>query len=190
MTEKGVAATTMLDIAERADVGAGTVYNYFKSKEDLAVAVLEGLMRDLAIRIEDVTDRFDDPAEVYAYGVRTVLETATTDARWAPILHRSEVIADAMFRKMGPFAIRDLELAAAAGRLEVSDAALVWRLSTHALIGASLAIITGQLSADASDEIVVRLLCMAGMGRRSAIELAGRPCPKLRPETRSSHHAV
>ena len=82
MAEKGIDAATMLEIAERADVGAGTVYNYFKSKDDLAVAVLEAMMHDLAIRIEKVTDTFDDPAQVYAFGVRTVLDTATHDPRW------------------------------------------------------------------------------------------------------------
>ena len=180
MTEKGVEAATMLEIAERADMGAGTVYNYFKSKEELAVAVLEVLMVDLAQRIEEVTNTFDDPAQVYAYGVRKVLDTATTDIRWAQMLHRSEVIADAMFRMMGPFAIRDLRLASQAGRFEVSNAELVWRLTTHALIGASLAITTGQLPATASDQIVVRLLCMTGIGANAAVELAARPRPALK----------
>lgn len=179
MTEKGVEAATMLEIAERADVGAGTVYNYFKSKEELALAVIEVLMVDLAERIEQVTNTFDDPAQVYAYGVRTVLDTATTDIRWAQMLNRSEVIADAMFRMMGPFAIRDLRLASQAGRFEVSNADLVWRLTTHALIGASLAITTGLLPATASDQIVVRLLCMTGIGANAAVELAARPRPAL-----------
>lgn len=183
MTEKGVEAATMLEIAERADVGAGTVYNYFKSKDELAIAVLEALMYDLGLRIQDVTDRFEDPAQVYAYGIRTVLDTATTDVRWAQMLNRSEVIADAMFRMMGPFAIRDLRLASQAGRFEVSNAELVWRLTTHALIGASLAITTGQLPASASDQIIVRLLCMTGIGANAAVELAARPRPALRPET-------
>lgn len=182
MTEKGVEAATMLEIAERADVGAGTVYNYFKSKDELAIAVLETLMHELGIRIEEVTNTFDDPAQVYAYGIRSVLDTATTDVRWAQILNRSEVIADAMFRMMGPFAIRDLRLASQAGRFEVSNAELVWRLTTHALIGASLAITKGQLPASACDQIIVRLLCMTGIGANSAVELAGRPRPALRPE--------
>ena len=103
-------------IAERADVGAGTVYNYFKSKDDLAIAVLETLMHDLAVRIEQVTNTFADPAQVYAFGIRSVLDTATSDVRWAQMLNRSEVIADAMFRVIGPFAIRDLRLASQAGR--------------------------------------------------------------------------
>ena len=184
MTEKGVDAATMLEIAERADVGAGTVYNYFRSKDDLAIAVLETLMHELALRIEVVTNTFDDPAQVYAYGIRSVLDTATSDVRWAQMLHRSEVIADAMFRRMGPFAIRDLRLASQAGRFEVSNAELVWRLTTHALIGASFAITTGQLPSSATDQIIVRLLCMTGIGANAAVELAARPRPALAPEPR------
>jgi AcrR family transcriptional regulator len=183
MTEKGVEAATMLEIANRADVGAGTVYNYFKSKDELAIAVLETLMHDLALRIQEVTDTFEDPAQVYAFGIRTVLDTATSDVRWAQMLNRSEVIADAMFRMMGPFAIRDLRLASQAGRFEVSNAELVWRLTTHALIGASLAISTGQVPGSASDQIIVRLLCMTGIGANAATELAGRPRPDLKPES-------
>jgi AcrR family transcriptional regulator len=182
MTDKGVEAATMLQIAEHADVGAGTVYNYFKSKDELAVAVLETLMYDLALRIQEITDTFDDPAQVYAFGIRTVLDTATSDVRWAQMLNRSEVIADAMFRMMGPFAMRDLRLASQAGRFEVSNAELVWRLTTHALIGASLAITTGHIPVNASDQVVIRLLCMTGIGANAAVELAGRPRPALKPE--------
>lgn len=183
MTDKGVDAATMLEIAQRADVGAGTVYNYFKSKEDLAIAVLETLMHDLALKIQAVTDTFDDPAQVYAYGIRTVLDTAITNTHWAQMLNRAEVIADALFRVMGPFAIRDLRLASQAGRFEVSNADLVWRLTSHALIGAGLAITTGQLPASAADQVIVRLLCMTGIGSNAAVELAARPRPALAGQT-------
>lgn len=179
MAEKGVAAATMLEIAESADVGAGTVYNYFKSKDELAVAVLETLMHELALRIEKVTDTFEDPAQVYAFGIRTVLETAIGDERWAQMLHRSEVIADAMFRVMGPFAMRDMRQASQAGRFAVANAELVWRLTTHALIGACLGITTGQLPASIAEQVIVRLLCMTGIGLNEAVELAARPRPRL-----------
>jgi AcrR family transcriptional regulator len=182
MSEKGVDGATMLEIAEAADVGAGTVYNYFKSKDELAIAVLEEMMHDLAQRIEKVTDTFDDPAQVYAYGIRMVLETATQDVRWAQLLNRSEVIADATFRRMGPFAIRDMQNATAAGRFHVRDAELLWRLATHAIVGVSLAITTGKLPASTIEETVVGLLCMTGMGDAGAREIAGRPRPALGPE--------
>lgn len=182
MTEKGVDAATMHEIAERADVGAGTVYNYFRSKEDLAIAVLEQMMEDLGRRIAEVTDRFSDPAQVYAFGVRKVLEAATQDPRWRQLLNRSEVIADAIFRRLGPFAIRDLRLATEAGRFEVADPGLVWKMAAHAIVGVSLAITTGKLPASAIDETVVRLLCMTGVDARTASELAARPCPALADE--------
>ena len=184
MSEKGVDGATMLEIAEAADVGAGTVYNYFKSKDELAIAVLEEMMHDLAQRIEKVTDTFDDPAQVYAYGIRMVLETATQDVRWAQLLNRSEVIADATFRRMGPFAIRDMQNATAAGRFHVRDAELLWRLATHAIVGVSLAITTGKLPASTIEETVVSLLCMTGMGDAGAREIASRPRPALGPERR------
>ena len=75
MGEKGIDAATMAEIADRADIGAGTVYTFFKSKDELAIAVLESLMTDLGNRIEQVTNTFEDPAQVYAFGVRTVIDT-------------------------------------------------------------------------------------------------------------------
>lgn len=182
MSEKGVDGATMLEIAEAADVGAGTVYNYFKSKDELAIAVLEEMMHDLSLRIEAVTNTFADPAQVYAFGIRKVLEAATQDVRWKQLLNRSEVIADATFRRMGPYAIRDMQKATAAGRFHVRDAELVWKLATHAIVGVSLAITTGQLPEAAIDETVVSLLCMTGIGEVSARELATRPSPALPPE--------
>ena len=179
MSEKGIDAATMLEIAELADVGAGTVYNYFKSKEDLAVAVREELMHELALKIEKVTDTFDDPAQVYAFGIRTVIDPATTDIRWRQLLYRSEVLANAMFHQMGPFAIRDLKRATEAGRFKVDDAALTWKMANHAIVGVALAVTTGELEECVVDEAVIRLLCMTGIGREEAIDLAHRERPAL-----------
>ena len=86
MTEKGIDAATMLEIAELADLGAGTVYNYFASKDELAVCVLEQVMHRLAERIEAVTDTFADPAQVYAFGVRNVQKTDVAVRELARVL--------------------------------------------------------------------------------------------------------
>jgi AcrR family transcriptional regulator len=182
MTEKGVEATTMLEIAERADVGAGTIYNYFKSKDDLALAVLENLMHVLALRIEQVTCTFDDPARVYAFGISTVLDEATDDPRWRQLLHRSEVIADTAYRVMGPFATRDMRQASEAGRFDTPDPDLIWRLTTHALMGAALAMSEGRLELGWKEQIITRLLCMTGIDIEGAVMLAKCERPPL-PET-------
>ena len=45
--EKGVDTTTMQEITEIADVGVGTMYNYFKSKDDLIRQIVRDEMVDL-----------------------------------------------------------------------------------------------------------------------------------------------
>lgn len=182
MSEKGIDAATMTEIAEIADVGAGTVYNYFASKDDLAVSVMEQVMHRLAERIEAVTDTFSDSAQVYAFGIRNVMKAATTDHRWRWLLRRSEIIAGAMYRVMGPYAIRDIRNAVASGRYQVEDPELAWRQATHAIVGFSLAVCDGSIPPRKIDEAVVNLLGMVGVSRTEAWELAMRPTPELPKE--------
>jgi AcrR family transcriptional regulator len=179
MAQKGIDAATMSEIAGLADVGAGTVYNYFSSKDALAMSVMEEVMDRLAQRIEAVTNSFSDPAQVYAFGIRNVMKAATTDQRWRWLLRRSEVIAGAMYRVMGPYAIRDIRNAVAAGRYRVEDPELAWRQATHAIVGFSLAVCDKHIAPGKIDEAVVNLLGMVGIGREEAWEIAKRPCPEL-----------
>jgi AcrR family transcriptional regulator len=179
MTRKGIDAATMSEISELADVGAGTVYNYFASKDALAMCVMEEVMDRLAQRIEAVTNNFSDPAQVYAFGIRNVMKAATTDQRWRWLLRRSEVIADAMYRVMGPYAVRDIRNAVAAGRYRVEDPELAWRQATHAIVGFSLAVCDKNIFPDKIDEAVVNLLGMVGLNRSEAWEIAKRPSPDL-----------
>jgi AcrR family transcriptional regulator len=182
MSQKGIDSATMSEIAEIADVGAGTMYNYFSSKDELAICVIEQVMHRLAERIEAVTDTFKDPGQVYAFGIRNVMKAATTDHRWRSLLRRSEVMAGAMYRVMGPYAIRDIRRAIAAGRYRVENPELAWRLATHAIVGFGLAVCEREINAREIDEAVVDLLGMVGMSRSEAWKIAHRPCPELPAE--------
>lgn len=51
--EKGYASTRVADIAERAGVGKGTVYEYFSSKEELLFAVFELIHAEISLRMDD-----------------------------------------------------------------------------------------------------------------------------------------
>src|SRR6516162_6671980 len=179
MAQKGIDAATMSEITELADVGAGTVYNYFASKDELAMCIMEQVMDRLSQRIEAVTNNFTDPAQVYAFGIRNVMIAATTDQRWRWLLRRSEVIAGAMYRVIGPYAIRDIRNACKAGRYSVEDPELAWRQATHAIVGFSLAVCDKNILPGKMDEAVVNLLGMVGVNRDEAWEIARRPCPEL-----------
>lgn len=179
--QKGLALPALSAIAQRADVAA-TVYNYFTSKDELAMYVMDQVMDRLSQRIEAVTNDFSDPAQVYAFGIRNVMIAATTDQRWRWVLRRSQVIAGAMYRVMGPYAIRDIRNAVLAGRYRVEDPELAWRQASHAIAGFSLAVCDTSILPGKMDEAVVNLLGMVGVRRREAWEIARRPCPELPAE--------
>jgi AcrR family transcriptional regulator len=53
-SEQGFTATRVADIAERAGVGKGTVYEYFDSKEELFFAVFEWINAQVRSRVDGV----------------------------------------------------------------------------------------------------------------------------------------
>jgi hypothetical protein len=89
------------------------------------------------------------------------------------------IIADAMYRVMGPYAIRDIRNAVAAGRYQVEDPELAWRQATNATVSFGLAVCDRNIIPGKIDEAVVNLLGMVGVNCDEAWEVAKRPCPEL-----------
>jgi tetracycline repressor-like protein len=143
---------------------------------------MDHVMNRLSQRIEAVTNGFTDPAQVYAFGIRNVMIAATSDTRWRWVLRRSEAIAGAMYRVIGPYAIRDIRNAVSAGRYRVEDPELAWRQASHAIAGFSLAVSDKTILPAKLDEAVVNLLGMVGVRRAEAWEIARRPCASLPAE--------
>jgi len=59
----GFAKTRMLQIAEAAGMGKGTIYEYFRSKEDLFVNVFNAFIKQTEKQIADRIRKVDDPVE-------------------------------------------------------------------------------------------------------------------------------
>ena len=59
----GFARTKMAHIAEAAGIGKGTIYEYFKSKEDLVRAVFHVFVIQSENEINKRVDQYDDPVQ-------------------------------------------------------------------------------------------------------------------------------
>jgi len=76
-TSKGFNETTMEEIAEKSEVGVGTLYNYVKSKGDLLLLILTDKTDDLYIEAEkiienpgsDVVDTLVELLKIYLQGL-------------------------------------------------------------------------------------------------------------------------
>ncbi len=76
--EKGYQNTTLDEIAQRAEFGKGTIYNYFESKEELLLGLIEQFMKDGVVIAEEAILHFPGTArEKLTNYVKTVLKMGT-----------------------------------------------------------------------------------------------------------------
>jgi AcrR family transcriptional regulator len=70
--ERGYASATLDEIAARAELAKGTIYNYFKNKEDIFREVVESVLTDFEEMAKDaVGDRGSAREIYYRYAERT-----------------------------------------------------------------------------------------------------------------------
>lgn len=62
-TEKGFAATRMDDVAKLARISKGTLYNYFDSKENIFIAVVQEMISPEIEKVEEMVASYDGPTD-------------------------------------------------------------------------------------------------------------------------------
>src|SRR5258708_40268211 len=72
MARKGTDATAIQEITDAADVGFGSFYNHFPSKEAIIDAVIEDSLETFGDALDHIADTVSDPAEVFAASTRHV----------------------------------------------------------------------------------------------------------------------
>ena len=71
--EHGYSDAVTQALAERLQVGKGTLYRYFPSKRDLFLAAADRVMRRMRERIDDVIAGVDDPLDRVVEAIRSFL---------------------------------------------------------------------------------------------------------------------
>lgn len=172
---------SVLEITQLADVGTGSFYNHFASKEDLFRAAVDEALERHGELMDAATEGLGDPAEVFARSFRLTGRLHRLVPGMSMVLiHRGTelVMSD---RGLAPRALRDIRAGVAAGRFTIADPEL-------ALVAAGGAIIAlGQLlhsqperdAAPASDLLTRQILQVFGLDEAEARDLCDRPLPDL-----------
>jgi AcrR family transcriptional regulator len=178
---QGIDATRINEITDEADVGFGSFYNHFGSKEDIVVAVAEEAAEAAAQAIDAATKNLDDPAEVVAVAHRSLVRRAREDAEWGWLLVRLEISHDLAFATLRPYAARDLERGIAAGRFSVDDPEVALIATGGALLAVIRAVLQGRVGPEAGTHHAAGVLRILGLAPEDAAEVASRPLPDLQP---------
>ena len=121
MAERGPDGVAINEITEAADVGFGTFYNHFDSKEAIYEALITEVVEGFGATLDEIATRVDDPAEVLAASVRYTVKRAYEDPVWGAFLVRSGFSGRALERGLGPRMLRDLKRGIEAGRFRAND---------------------------------------------------------------------
>ena len=102
---QGVDNTRIQEITDEADVGFGSFYNHFDSKDAIVAAVAHEAAAAMGTAIDVATGSLDDPAEVVAVAHRSLISRAAEDPEFGWLLVRLEITHDLASSTLGPHAI-------------------------------------------------------------------------------------
>jgi AcrR family transcriptional regulator len=179
MAEKGISATTIQEITDTADVGFGSFYNHFESKQAIVQAIIDETIESYGDALDHIADAVDDPAEIVAASVRYVVMRGCEDPTWGWFLIRAALLEQALRTGLGRRLMRDIRLGVQAGRFRVGDVTT----ATVAVSGVTLSVLAsrlhGELGEDAPKTAAAIALKLVGLSPRQAEAVASRRLPEI-----------
>jgi len=126
---------SIAEITEAADVGFGSFYNHFDSKEQLFRTVSEEVFERWGQLIDQASAGLTDPAELFAVGTRISGRLGWTHPDIAGFLTGMGLDALDFPGGLAPRALRDIQAGQAAGRFTVPDAEIALGAAAGGLLG-------------------------------------------------------
>lgn len=173
----GVDNVRVQEITTEADVGFGSFYNHFESKDAIVEAVLADTIAAQGAEIDALTEGLEDPAEVIAVAHRSFVRRARRDPDWGWLLLRLDVSHDVLLAALGPYARRDLRKGVKTGRFRVPNEAIALHGAGGSLLAVMRAVLDGKAPKDADVHHAEGVLRMFGLTPEEAAEVARRPLP-------------
>ncbi|KQY59795.1 TetR family transcriptional regulator [Aeromicrobium sp. Root495] len=184
---QGLTNVSIQEVTESADVGLGSFYNHFASKDELFEAAVQDALETLGAFLDSAGGRHDDPAEVFCTSFRLMGRLHRVRPSLSQLLLRQGHRIATSDEGLAPRARRDLEAARDAGRFTFADLDVAMVMVT----GATIAL--GQLLHDQPDrdeaatvdDVTAAVLVALGLPAEESAALAAAPLSSAVPTSLS-----
>ncbi len=169
------------EITEAADIGFGSFYNHFESKDQLFRTASEEVLERWGQMMDQACAGIEDPAAVFAASFRISGRLGWTHPDLARFITGAGLDLLDVPHGLAPRARRDIEAGCATGRFTVPDA----EVALTAVAGGLLGLLRvhqrrpGEIDQSAVDQFAEALLRMLGVPARDAKRIAGRTLPDI-----------
>lgn len=169
------------EITQVADIGVGSFYNHFATREELFDAAIEEALDTHGAVLDELTLGLEDPADIFATSFRITGRLHRLEPQLSTVVLASGLSLLQAKKGLVPRLRRDLAAAHQAGRLKIEDLDLA-----VAMIGGA-ALTLAQLihdqperdDAEATDLVTIKLLQMLGLTPAQARKLGTHPLPEF-----------
>ena len=180
MARKGTDAATISDITEGADVGFGSFYNHFASKDEVLAVVTEQLLDSIGKYIDDAIKEISDPLERLATALRLFITILISKPEWAQFIIR--ISATPNYKQFGIFQrlFRDIAKVSETSQSTIVDPGTVNYAIGGAMLFMVVALLEGDLPSDnAPNRIAAAALRILGQKESAIAKLIAKPLPKI-----------
>jgi AcrR family transcriptional regulator len=176
---EGKVNVPVLEITQAADVGMGSFYNHFDSKEQLFEAAITDVLDAHGAMLDRLTESIDDPAETFATSFRLIGRLFRQRPQESEILLAHGPALLSSQRGLAPRALRDIKAGVDAGRFHLDDPELALAMAGGALLGLAqlLRDDPDRDDARASDVVTENVLRVFGLSADEAHAVCQRPLP-------------
>lgn len=176
---EGKVNVPVLEITQAADVGMGSFYNHFDSKDQLFEAAVADVLDAYGAMLDRLTQSIEDPAETFATSFRLTGRLFRRRPQESQILLANGVELLSAQRGLAPRALRDIKAGVAAGRFNLDDPELALAMAGGALLGLGTLLRDepDRDDARAADVVTENVLRLFGLSADEAHAICQRPLP-------------
>ncbi|CAH0357252.1 hypothetical protein SPH9361_04901 [Sphingobium sp. CECT 9361] len=177
MMNRNPEAATIADITEEADVGFGSFYNHFSSKQDILDAIYDSCSADFVAVARDMISDESDVTRNISYLLRLVLCRSRADHLWARCMAKELVASDTYSSDFSRLFRTQFSVGKQLGQIHFLNVERALRMVFACLHGAIQDILAHSRDQSFEDECIELSLRIIGISVMQAEVLASTPLP-------------
>jgi AcrR family transcriptional regulator len=179
IARRGFEGLVIQDITEAADVGYGSFYNHFLSKDAVVSAVTDAARLHMKMMYERLDGQATDRAEAFAMDLRMWLHLSKTDKVWGWFMIRTILYGQELRASLSGVLKRALYAGVNDSAFKHDDVEMAHEIIGGLLLLASLKFVSAKVDEHYPDKIVSTALRSLGLKEPTIHGVMNKPLPEL-----------
>lgn len=177
--QEGISALTLNDLASKANVSNGTIYNYFKTREDVLEAVSIELANQFSDYITLISSNIHSGSHRTVIGIRMFIQRALLDFNWAKALLHVIHFDKGMRSTLANAVRKDLKAGLDEGIFNYVDEEIALTLLISSTIGLLINIVESRYKEGDDLKLIEMILKALGVNPMLAPKIARLNLPEI-----------